>query len=88
MMGAGEAEWQQGISIWNFNKARKRRDASQLSRHAGVRGVSTRKKTTHTQKKLNLLHCAYACMSNHLIFGALFGGNVDKDKSQGGAEQG
>lgn len=32
-----EAEWQEGISIWNFNKDGKGRDASQ---HAGVRGVS------------------------------------------------
>lgn len=32
-----EAEWQEGISIWNFNKDREGRDASQ---HAGVRGVS------------------------------------------------
>lgn len=33
---AREAEWQQGIPIWNFNKDRKRRDRSQ---RAGVKGV-------------------------------------------------
>lgn len=34
---AREAEWQEGISIWNFNKDGK---GSAGSRRAGVRGVS------------------------------------------------
>ena len=36
---AREAEWQQGISIWNFNKDGKGKRC-QASPRAGVRGVS------------------------------------------------
>lgn len=35
---ATEAEWQRGISIWNFNKDEERKRCQPL--RAGVRGVS------------------------------------------------
>lgn len=36
---AREAEWQEGISIWNFNKDREGKEMP-ASTHAGMRGVS------------------------------------------------